>query len=71
MSKKAKNTPQAIMPEKVYNFCSKKKMILGIVIGVLVALILGIVIRKVNFAIEFKGGTMLTYSYSEIGRAHV
>lgn len=64
MSKKTKNTPQAIMPEKVYNFCSKKKMILGIVIGVLVALILGIVIRKVNFAIEFKGGTMLTYSYS-------
>ncbi len=64
MSKKTKNTAPAIMPEKVYNFCSKKKMILGIVIGVLVALILGIVIRKVNFAIEFKGGTMLTYTYS-------
>lgn len=49
---------------KAYNFCGKKKMILGIVIGVLVALILGIIIRGVNFAIEFKGGTMLTYSYS-------
>lgn len=64
MSKKSTKTVQAVMPEKVYNFCSKKKMILGIVIGVLVALILGIIIRKVNFAIEFKGGTMLTYSYS-------
>lgn len=64
MSKKTTKTAQAIMPEKVYNFCSKKKMILGILIGVFVALILGIIIRKVNFAIEFKGGTMLTYSCS-------
>lgn len=63
MSKK--NTQKSPLANvKAYNFCGKKKMILGIVIGVLVALILGIIIRGVNFAIEFKGGTMLTYSYS-------
>lgn len=63
MSKK--NTQKSPLANvKAYNFCGKKKMILGIVIGVLIALILGIVIRGVNFAIEFKGGTMLTYSYS-------
>jgi preprotein translocase subunit SecF len=48
---------------KVYNFCSKKRMILGIVIGVIAALLLGIIIRGVHLAIEFKGGTLLSYSY--------
>lgn len=63
MSKK--NTQKSALENvKAYNFCDKKKMILGISIGVLIALILGIIIRGVNFAIEFKGGTMLTYSYS-------
>jgi len=49
--------------KKIYDFCSKKKMILGIVIGVVVAIILGAVIRGVNLAIEFKGGTIITYTY--------
>lgn len=63
MSKK--NTQKSALENvKAYNFCGKKKMILGISIGVLIAFILGIIIRGVNFAIEFKGGTMLTYSYS-------
>ena len=48
---------------KVYDFCSKKRMILGIVIGVIAALLLGIIIRGVHLAIEFKGGTLLSYSY--------
>ncbi|MBR2283858.1 MAG: protein translocase subunit SecF [Ruminococcus sp.] len=39
-------------------------MILGIVIGVAAALLLGIIIRGVNLAIEFRGGTMLTYTYT-------
>lgn len=47
--------------KKVYNFCSKKKMILGIVIAVVAALVIGIVVRGVNFAIEFEGGTVITY----------
>lgn len=62
MSKKTtQNT--ATLPEKVYNFCSKKKMILGVLIAVFIILIAGIVIRGVHLAIEFKGGTLITYSY--------
>ena len=66
MSKKKTKTaaPAPAPTGKVYDFCSKKKMILIIVICVAVALIAGIVIRGVNFAIEFKGGTVLTYDYT-------
>ena len=65
MSKNNKKTAAQKKPDiKVYNFCSKKKMILGIFIGIVIALIVGILVRGVNFAIEFKGGTMLTYNYS-------
>ncbi len=49
---------------KIYNFCSKKKLILIVAVCVVLALLAGIVIRGVNLAIEFKGGTMLTYSYA-------
>lgn len=52
------------MPEKVYDFCAKKKLILITAICVLAALIIGIIFRGVQLAIEFEGGTMLTYSYS-------
>lgn len=64
---KKKKTSAASAPVytgKVYDFCSKKRMILGIVIGVAAALLLGIIIRGVNLAIEFRGGTMLTYTYT-------
>ena len=64
MSKKKKSSSQAAAyTGKVYDFCSKKKMILIIGICVAVALIVGIIVRGVNLAIEFEGGTMLTYSY--------
>ena len=64
MSKKKKSSSQATAyTGKVYDFCSKKKMILIIGICVAVALIAGIIVRGVNLAIEFEGGTMLTYSY--------
>ncbi len=49
---------------KIYDFCSQKKLILIIAVCVIIALIAGIVIRGVNLAIEFEGGTMLTYSYT-------
>ncbi len=49
---------------KTYNFCSKKKMILGILIGVVVLFAGGIIARGTNFALEFSGGTMLTYDYT-------
>ncbi|MBQ8960615.1 MAG: protein translocase subunit SecF [Ruminococcus sp.] len=61
MSKNKNAAPAADV--KVYDFCSKKRMILGIVIAVVIALIAGIIIRGVNFAIEFKGGTVITYNY--------
>ena len=66
MSKNKKTTEAAApaVTEKIYNFCGKKRMILVIAICVIVALLAGIIIRGVNLAIEFKGGTMLTYSYS-------
>ena len=65
MSKKKKSDSQAAAyTGKVYDFCSKKKMILVIAICVIVALLAGALIRGVKFAIEFKGGTMLTYSYT-------
>lgn len=52
------------MPEKVYNFCGKKKLILAIVIGVVAALIVGLIVRGVNLSIEFKGGTEISYNYT-------
>ncbi|MDE6775135.1 MAG: protein translocase subunit SecF [Ruminococcus sp.] len=67
MSKSNKNKQSAQTPAspaaKVFDFCSKKRMILIIAICVVAALLLGIIIRGVKLAIEFKGGTMLTYSY--------
>lgn len=49
--------------KKVYDFCAKKKVILGILIGVLTALVIGIIARGVDLAIEFKGGTIISYTY--------
>lgn len=49
---------------KTYDFCSKKKMILGILIGVVVLFAGGLIARGANFALEFSGGTMLTYDYT-------
>ena len=63
MSTKKKAPEAPAYNGKVYNFCGKKKMILVICIVVFVALIVGIIIRGDNRSIEFKGGTMLTYSY--------
>ena len=67
MSKNKKNTAKTETPAapaaKVYDFCSKKKMILIIAVCVLVAFIAGAIVRGINLAIEFEGGTLLTYSY--------
>lgn len=67
MSNKKKTAPRKEEPAKitgkVYDFCSKKKLILIVAVCVVLSLIVGIVIRGVNLAIEFEGGTMLTYSY--------
>lgn len=62
--KKTTKAPETVMPEKVYDFCAKKKLILITAICVIVALLIGIIFRGVQLAIEFEGGTMLTYSYT-------
>lgn len=62
--KKTTKSTETVMPEKVYDFCAKKKLILITAICVIVALIIGIIFRGVQLAIEFEGGTMLTYSYT-------
>lgn len=63
---KNKTTAQTPSPAagKVYNFCAKKRLILITTICVIAALIIGIVVRGVNLAIEFEGGTLITYSYT-------
>ncbi len=64
MTKRTKKEVSALMPEKVYNFCAKKRMIFGIVIGVIAALIVGLIVRGVNLSIEFKGGAEISYNYT-------
>ena len=63
MSKKNTQKETVTTPAKVYNFCSKKKLILGVVIAVVLVFIAGAIIRGIHLAIEFKGGTLITYTY--------
>ena len=63
MSKNKTQTEKVSTPAKVYNFCSKKRLILGVIIAVLVVFIAGAIIRGIHLAIEFKGGTLITYTY--------
>ena len=63
MSKKNTHKETVVTPEKVYDFCSKKRLILGVVIAVLVVCLAGAIIRGIHLAIEFKGGTLITYTY--------
>ena len=49
--------------KKIYNFCGRKKLV-GIIAAVFVlAAIIGTLILKIDVAIEFKGGTIITYTY--------
>ena len=63
MSKNNTQTEKVSTPAKVYDFCSKKRLILGVIIAVLVIFAAGAIIRGIHFAIEFKGGTLITYTY--------
>ena len=64
MSKKNTQKESVSTPAKVYNFCSKKKLILGVVIAVLLVFIGAAIIRGIHLAIEFKGGTLAEYAYN-------
>lgn len=63
MSKKTTQNENVSTPAKVYDFCSKKKLILGVIIAVLITFIVGAIVRGISLAIEFKGGTLITYTY--------
>ena len=63
MSTKKKIPDKPAYNGKVYNFCGQKKLILAVCVILFVALIVGVIIRGDNRSIEFKGGTMLTYTY--------
>lgn len=65
MIKKKKNTQSQLpsVTENARNFCGQKRTILVIAICVILALIAGVIIRGVNLAIEFDGGTILNYTY--------
>ena len=60
----SKMVTNAVSNVKIRDFCSKKKLILITTIAVIAACLLGIIIRGVNVAIEFKGGTVITYNYT-------
>lgn len=63
-NKKLYGYKENVKESKKFDFCSKKKMVLGVLIGVLVLFAGGIAIRGTNFALEFSGGTMITYDYT-------
>lgn len=66
-TKKASGTPNKnnIGNKKILDFCSKRKIFLIISLSLIVITILATFILKINVAIEFKGGTIITYKYSE------
>ncbi len=49
---------------KVYNVVQKRKLYYGISLGIILLAVLISLIRGVEVSIEFKGGTMLSYSYT-------
>jgi len=51
------------MTNKVYDFSSKKKIWFGISLVLILAIAVVTVIKGVEIAIEFKGGTIISYSY--------
>lgn len=57
----SKTEKKPVSTAKVRDFCSKRRMILIITAVVLVVTVIGIIVRGVGVAIEFKGGTVITY----------
>jgi len=57
----SKNENKSVSTAKIRNFCSKRKMIIIITAVILAATVIGLIVRGVNVAIEFKGGTVITY----------
>ena len=49
---------------KIYNFCGKLKMVIAIATTVFLIAVIGSFVLGVDVAIEFKGGTIITYTYT-------
>lgn len=62
MSKQTKQTKQYDVDVKVRNFCGKAKVFFLIVLALVVISLLS-TFTGVDIALEFKGGTIITYSY--------
>ncbi len=56
---KTENT--SVQTGKIYDFCSKRKLVVIIAAIIIVAAVVGVIVRGVNVAIEFRGGTVITY----------
>ena len=69
MSKKQNNEisevkeTTAVKEQKIYDFCGKRKLVAGLAILFVILAIVGTLILKVDVAIEFKGGTIITYNF--------
>ncbi|MBR6670814.1 MAG: protein translocase subunit SecF [Ruminococcus sp.] len=49
--------------QKIYNFCGNRKLVASIAVIFVLLAVIGTLIMKVDVAIEFKGGTIITYNY--------
>ncbi len=49
---------------KIYNFCGKLKMVIAIATTVFLIAVIGSFVLGVDVAIEFKGSTIITYTYT-------
>lgn len=63
MSKQTKELKQFDVDVKVHNFCGKSKLFFLISLALIVIALLS-TFTGVDVALEFKGGTIITYSYS-------
>lgn len=61
MSKTEKKQTSAA---KIYDFCGKRRMVIIIYAIIIVLAIAAPIIRGVDLAIEFKGGTLISYTYT-------
>ena len=49
--------------QKIYNFCGNRKLVAAIAIIFALLAVIGTLVLKTEVAIEFKGGTIITYNY--------
>lgn len=49
--------------QKIYNFCGNRKLVAVITIIFVLLAVIGSLVLKTEVAIEFKGGTIITYNY--------